>query len=305
MRVSATRTRGEAFLPDQTDRPRRGTWLFGAIAGGIVLGVLWAERRRALRQPTERAPERALTNLALAGITVAVSEIAMSPVVQPLSRAVARRRLGLVQKLPLPDTVRDALAIVLLDYTLYWWHVAEHRVPWLYRFHAVHHADLDLDATTAARFHFGEFLASVPWRAAQVLAIGAAPRALSTWQRLTMLSVLFHHSNVRLPIGVERWLSRLIVTPRLHGIHHSIVQAEQDSNWSSGLTLWDRLHGTYRGNVPQRAITIGVPALRDPAEVTLGKSLEMPFHELPPWRLPDGRVPERSPLPVPRDELLP
>jgi sterol desaturase/sphingolipid hydroxylase (fatty acid hydroxylase superfamily) len=280
-------------------------WLFGAVAVGVIGLLVWAERRRALREPVDRRTGRAATNLVMAGITAATTHVAMTPVVRPLVALVERRRVGLVQRLPLPEWIRDALAVVLLDYTLYWWHVLEHRVRWLYRFHQVHHADLALDVTTAARFHFGEFVASVPWRAGQIVLIGVTPSALSLWQRLTMVSVLFHHSNVRLPIRLERWLSVFVTTPRLHGIHHSIVAEEQSSNWSSGLTAWDRLHGTYRANVPQAEIAIGVPAYREPEDVTLSKSLAMPLHEPPDWRLPDGTVPEHAPADAPRDRLLP
>jgi sterol desaturase/sphingolipid hydroxylase (fatty acid hydroxylase superfamily) len=219
----------------------------------------------------------------------------MAPVVNPLAEIVERRRVGLVQRLPIPVWLRDTLAVLLLDYTLYAWHLAEHRVALLYRFHQVHHADLDLDVSTAARFHAGEFLLSIPWRAAQIVVIGVSPRALTTWQRLTSLSVMFHHSNIRLPRDVERVVGWLVVTPRLHGIHHSIVAEEQDSNWSSGLTIWDRVHGTFVDDVPQSEIVIGVPAFQSPRDVTLPKSLAMPLHPLPPWRLPNGERPLRRP----------
>ncbi|MEO5816878.1 MAG: sterol desaturase family protein [Gemmatimonadaceae bacterium] len=274
----------------QHDRTPR--WLFPAIALGVIAAVAWGERRNRLRPASgQREGPRIATNLAMAGMTAVVTQATMAPVVEPLSEWVEEREVGLVQALPLSAAVRDALAIVLLDYTLYWWHRVEHRVPFIYRFHQVHHADLDLDSSTAARFHFGEFLLSVPWRAAQVLLIGASPRALGLWNKLSMLSVIFHHSNVRLPIDIERTLARLFVTPRLHGIHHSIVREEQDSNWSSGLTIWDRLHGTYRANVPQREIEIGVPALRNPEDVTLTRSMIAPFEPLPEWTLPDGSTP--------------
>ena len=288
--------------PVQTHRSR----LFaGALALGVFGALAWAERRRALRRPAEASPQRIARNVAIAGVTVAVTQMTMQPVVAPLTRWVERHRAGLVQRLPVPVWLRDTLAVVLLDYTLYWWHVVEHRVRWLYRFHEVHHADLSLDVSTALRFHFGELLASVPWRAAQILVIGASPRALGVWNGLTGLSVMFHHSNVRLALPIERRLSRVIVTPRLHGIHHSIVAEEQDSNWSSGLTLWDRLHGTYRANVPQDDITIGVAALRDPADVTLAKSLIMPFVDGPdPACLPDGTRPANHAAPVPAGQLV-
>src|SRR3546814_2584537 len=105
-------------------------------------------------------------------------------------------------------------------YTLYVWHLLLHRVPLLWRCHVAHHVDLDLDASTALRFHFAELALSVPWRAAQIVLIGVSPRALSVWQTALLLSVLFHHSNARLPPAMERRLNRLIVTPRMHGIHH-------------------------------------------------------------------------------------
>ena len=263
---------------------RGGRW-FGALALGVFGALVWAEHRRRLREAAddEREIDRVARNLAVAGATAVAVQIAERPLVAPLARAVTRRRLGLAywvqDRFGLSDGVRDALAVVLIDYTLYAWHVLSHRVPLLYRFHRVHHSDLELDTSTALRFHFGEFVLGAPYRAAQIAVIGVSPRALSTWQRLTSLSVMFHHSNVRLPFGVERWLRRFVMTPRLHGIHHSVVQAEQDSNWSSGLTVWDRLHGTYRADVPQDAIEIGIASHREPEALTLPKILAMPFVE--------------------------
>jgi sterol desaturase/sphingolipid hydroxylase (fatty acid hydroxylase superfamily) len=197
------------------------------------------------------------------------------------------------------------LAVVLLDYTLYLWHVLTHRVPFLWRFHVAHHVDLDLDASTALRFHFGELAISTVWRAAQVALIGVSPLSFSVWQTFLLLSVLFHHSNVRLPIEVERKLNLLFVTPRMHGIHHSIVREETDSNWSSGLTVWDWLHGTLRLNVPQYEITIGVPAYREAEEVGLAQVLKMPFaRQRPTWTPHTDEQLTRTPLNVARTHLL-
>jgi sterol desaturase/sphingolipid hydroxylase (fatty acid hydroxylase superfamily) len=197
--------------------------------------------------------------------------------VQPLALRVEQRRWGLLKQVRLPWWLEVPAAMALLDYTLYLWHVLTHRVPWLWRFHQPHHVDLDLTASTALRFHFGEMLISVGWRAGQVAAIGASPLALSLWQTLLLLEIMFHHANVQLPLRTERWLCRFVVTPRMHGIHHSIVPEEMDSNWSSGLTIWDRLHGTLRLDVPQDEITVGVPAYLDPVDVTLPKVVAMPF----------------------------
>ena len=198
----------------------------------------------------------------------------------------------------MPRWLEAPLAVALMDYTLYLWHVLMHRSPPLWRLHLPHHADLDLDVSTALRFHFSELVVSIAWRAGQVALIGVSSSAYSAWQKLLMFSILFHHSNVELPIELERWLSRIIVTPRLHGIHHSIIRDETDSNWSSGLTLWDWLHGTLKLNVPQQAIIIGVPAYRQSQDVSLGKIIAMPFASQPPsWQLPGDGEPRRQALP--------
>lgn len=250
--------------------------------------LVWLERRRPLRGAVEPKPRREARNLAVAGVGAVALSLTEKPLAEALTSLVERRRWGLLKVIRLPAWVEVALAFVLLDYTLYLWHVLTHRVPFLWRFHLVHHVDLDLDASTALRFHFAELVASVPFRAAQILVIGVSPLAFSVWQTLLMLSILFHHSNVRLPVELERRLNPLVVTPRMHGIHHSDVKEETDSNWSSGLTVWDRLHGTLRLDVPQTEITIGVPAYRDARELGLAQILKMPFAEERPAWLPQG-----------------
>ena len=255
------------------------SWLRGALVLGAFGALVWLERRRPLREEREPKLRRSARNLAVALAGAAALRLTEAPLAERLTALVERRRWGLLKRARLPAWVEVAAAVVLLDYTLYLWHVLTHRAPWLWRFHVVHHIDLDLDATTALRFHFAELVVSVPWRAAQILALGVSPLALSVWQTLLMLSILFHHSNVRLPAGLERGLNLFVVTPRMHGIHHSTVKEETDSNWSSGLTLWDRLHGTLRLDVPQVGIDIGVPAYREPREVGLTSMLALPFAE--------------------------
>ena len=261
---------------------------------GALAAILWAETRQPLRRQEHDKVRRNVRNLAVAGMSAATLQVLERPVVEPLARMVEERRWGLLKQVPLPAWAEMALAVALMDYTLYLWHVLTHKVPFLWRFHVVHHCDLDMDASTALRFHFCEMAISVPYRAAQVLTLGVSPRPLSIWQTLLFVSILFHHSNVRLPLWLERHLSRWIVTPRMHGIHHSIMQEETNANWSSGLTIWDRLHGTLRLDIPQDEIEIGVAAYRREEQVTLPRLVEMPFVEQPPsWLLPDGTKPER------------
>lgn len=272
----------------------------------VGLGVVWLERRRALRRRREPVVRHTARNLAMAGLAAATAHLVEAPVVLPVAQRIANQRRGLVQQLDAPGWVRDLIAIALLDYTLYLWHILVHRIPLLWRLHLVHHVDLDLDASTGVRFHFAEIAMSVPWRAAQVRLIGASPRALTTWQSLTLASVLFHHSNTRLPLAWERAWSRVVVTPRMHGIHHSIVRRESDANFSSGLALWDWMHGTIRLNVPQQDIEIGVAAYRDPDQVGLAAALALPVrHDGDAWRLPGGAEPAPHETTAPPRQLLP
>lgn len=247
------------------------------VLAAAAVGLFVAEKRQPLRAKTQREPRRTLRNLALGALSLGVAGGLESPLVKPLAALAERRRTGLIQQLPVSAAARDLLALLTMDYTIYLWHVATHRVPFLWRFHLVHHLDLDLDTTTALRFHFAEMAISIPYRAAQVLAIGTSERALRWWQRFFFLCVLFHHSNLRLPKRFGNALGWFIATPRMHGIHHSAVQAETNSNWSSGTSVWDRLHGTLRLGVPPSRIRIGVPAYRTSSDITFAKSLVLPF----------------------------
>lgn len=251
-------------------------WLSGLLIFASLSALLWLEKRRPLRRQRQSKVTRDARNLAVAALSATAIRVTEKPLAAWLTGLVERRRWGLVKLLRLPPWIELPLAIALLDYTLFVWHVLTHKLPWLWRFHRVHHVDLDMDVTTAIRFHFAEMILSVPWRAGQILVIGASPLAFSIWQTVTLMEILFHHSNVELPLSVERRLCRLIVTPRMHGIHHSIVKRETDSNWSTIFTFPDYLHGTLRLDVPQDAITIGVAGYQEPSKVTFGKIMKMP-----------------------------
>ena len=244
------------------------------VAAGAVLLL---ERKRRARPHVERPLTHVGRNLVVAGLAAATVHLCETPVVVPLARTVARRGWGVTSMIGGPPWLRDVVAVVLLDYTLYFWHIVVHRLPWLWRFHVVHHVDLDLDASTGLRFHAGELAASIPWRAAQILAIGVTPRALAVWQSLTIGSVLFHHSNTEFSDRCERRLWWIVATPRMHAIHHSIDPTQLQSNFSSGLAIWDHLHGTARLDARASDVTVGVPGYLDEASVTLTRILDLPF----------------------------
>ncbi len=252
-------------------------WISGALAIGGFAVLYYFENRRPLRKPIEPKPTNTARNLAVAALAGATINFLEKPVAARLTKLVEKESVGLLKIFRLPKFLETTLAVVLLDYTLYLWHVLTHKLPFLWRFHKIHHADLDLTASTAFRFHFAEMAISVVFRAGQILVIGVSPKALEIWQTLLFVSIFFHHSNVRLPKAFEEKLELFVVTPRLHGIHHSIEEAERNSNWSSGLTLWDFLHKTFRRDIAQNEITIGVKEFDSREKISLKRILFEPF----------------------------
>lgn len=251
---------------------KRGAFI---ALGFVAIAVL--EELRPLRRRVEKKPRHVLRDLTMAAMSAVATAFMQERIVAPRAEKVLAQRQGLLRQITLPRPLRIAAGVLLLDYTLWIWHRLNHRAPVLWRFHRVHHVDLDLDSWTGLRFHFGEMTLAGVVRLMQIRLIGPDAASLTIWQTLLLLSIFFHHSKIALPWAVERALSQVMVTPRMHAIHHSEVREEMDSNWSSLLSVWDRLHGTFRLDVPQDLITIGVPAYLDPSDVTLPKIVMMPL----------------------------
>ncbi len=269
--------------------PRLAVIVLAAVIASAFGVVLAFERLRPLRRTVERKGRRVLRNLTTGGIALVMVTPLQALLLAPVSRWMLAHHVGLLNIVQLPRPVSVGVAVVLLDYTLWSWHWANHRVPFLWRFHLVHHVDRDLDASTALRFHFGENILATLYRAAQIVILGASPLAVWVWHLILFASILFHHSNVALPFAWERRLVRVIVTPRMHGIHHSDYLNEANSNWSSLFSWWDYLHGTMVLSVPQQDVRIGVPAYQSAEEGTLGRILVVPFRrQRSDWDGPEG-----------------
>ena len=243
---------------------------------GAFLMMAGAERLWSLRHCAEPAAPRAVRNIGIWAISAAILAVLDRPVTSVVARWSAAEGIGLLHAVALPASARLVAGLLLLDYMSFVWHRLLHQVPVLWRFHEVHHADLDVDASTALRFHAGEAVLSVPWRCALIITIGIDPPTLALWHVTLFLSVLFHHSNVALPLGLERALGLILVTPRLHGVHHATAAELMGSNYSSGLTLWDRLHRTFRG-APFEPVTLGMMEMRSPKEVGFIRMIGRPF----------------------------
>ena len=193
-------------------------------------------------------------------------------------------QIGINYLYEIPLWLEGMVAFLLLDYTNYLWHILNHKISLLWRFHLVHHTDIDLDVTTAIRFHAGEMITSVFYRGVAVFIIGASPLLVLIYEIVFEAATQFHHSNWKLPFRFEKLLNRMIVTPRMHGIHHSIIRNETDSNYSVIFSFWDRLHGTINLNIPQKEIITGVPVYNDPKELTIGYLLKLPFTKIRNWK---------------------
>lgn len=270
-------------------------WLVPVLAI-VGLTLLAIGRLVPLRPSTRELLPRLLLNAAISLLAFGASAVLVQPAAMAILGWSAERRFGLIPALSLPAPAGAALTFLLLDLSFYYWHRANHSIPLLWRFHNVHHSDPDLDVSTSFRFHFGEVAFSTVFRVVQIAVIGVSGWTYAAYELIFQLNTMFHHSNVRLPIRLERLLSFVLVTPRMHGIHHSQVRPETDSNYSVVFSWWDRLHRTVRLNVPQSRIEIGVPGYSRPEDNRLRAALTLPFRRQKEyWRRPDGEPVERDP----------
>jgi sterol desaturase/sphingolipid hydroxylase (fatty acid hydroxylase superfamily) len=191
------------------------------------------------------------------------------------------REWGLFHALELPVWVGVPLAVVALDLAIYLQHVLFHAVPALWRLHRMHHADLEFDVTTGARFHPIEIMLSMGIKLGVVAALGAPALGVLAFEVLLNATSMFNHSNVRMPARLDRVLRWIVVTPDMHRVHHSIVVRETNSNFGFNLPWWDRLFGTYRDQpaAGHPGMTIGIDQFRDPAEQRLDRMLTQPFRD--------------------------
>ena len=229
----------------------------GAIGLGVLVAMLIAERLfPAVRMREELA--RLGRNFGLAALNLVLSPL----VVVPLS-ALAAQWAPAWRPLWWSDAPGLALDLLLLDFWIYLWHRVNHVLPLLWRFHAVHHLDEHLDASSALRFHFGEVLLSALVRALVIFVLAIPLSSVVVFETLLLVFTIFHHSNLRIPSTLERALSLVIVTPSLHWVHHHAQRADTDSNYATVLSFWDLLFKSRSGTKRFSAMKIGVEGLSD------------------------------------------
>lgn len=242
--------------------------LFAAIEIAVPL------RRNVL--PKSR---RWFTNIALFVIDTAATRIVIPLAMIGSAALAAEEGWGLFNMIETPAWLAFVATLLALDLALYAQHLATHRIPLLWRLHRVHHADRDFDVTTAARFHPVEIVASMAFKCAVVMALGAPVLAVFVFETGFAVATLFTHANFALPAKLDRLARKVIVTPDMHRIHHSSREFETNSNYGTTLSLWDRLFGTYRAlpQDPQTQMTIGLDEWQDERPASLGFALKQPF----------------------------
>jgi len=250
----------------------------GVFLGIFALMALWefiAPRRARPYPRLTRWP----SNIAISFLNTALLRLFIPIAAVGAALLAAERGWGIFNLISVPGWVAVIAAIVTLDFIIYLQHRVFHAVPLLWRFHRMHHADLDIDVTTGARFHPVEIILSMIIKLAVVIALGAPAVAVVLFEVVLNATSMFNHSNVRIPLSVDAVLRLVVVTPDMHRIHHSQLRHETDSNFGFNIPWWDRFCGTYRAQ-PEKGhdeMSIGIGEFRKPRELWLDRMLTQPL----------------------------
>lgn len=242
-----------------------------------VLAVWEALAPRRARSQTRR--RRWSINLGLSVLNTVVLRIVFPVAAVGAALWAAEGGWGLFNQLAAPAWLAIGASIIVLDLAVYGQHRLSHAVPWLWRLHRLHHIDLDVDVTTAGRFHPVEMVLSMLWKMAVVVALGAPPAAVLIFEILLNAAAMFSHAQIALPAAIDRRLRLLLVTPDMHRVHHSIHRDETDSNYGFLVSVWDRLLGSYRDQPRDghETMVLGVVGQRTPRALSFTGLLLGPF----------------------------
>jgi sterol desaturase/sphingolipid hydroxylase (fatty acid hydroxylase superfamily) len=247
---------------------------------GVLAVVAMAEIALPRRRLTASKLRRWASNLGIVFLNSLFVRLLLPATAAGFAVFAAQRGWGVFNVLDAPAWVGIIASVVFLDFAIYLQHVMFHAVPALWRLHRMHHADLDFDVTTGARFHPIEILLSMLIKFAVIAVIGAPAAAVIIFEVLLNATSMFNHGNFRLPVGLDRVLRLFVVTPDMHRVHHSVEDHETNSNFGFNLPLWDRLLGTYKAqpDAGHEAMTIGIRDYREPKLVSdLPGMLILPF----------------------------
>jgi sterol desaturase/sphingolipid hydroxylase (fatty acid hydroxylase superfamily) len=236
--------------------------LWWPLVFGIGVSLLVWELAAPLRTPLESKLRRVSVNLIIFGVNALVLRLIAGGALLLWSSRIETQAWGLLHHLQLSRVANLAVSVILLDLIYYSIHRLNHRIPFLWRFHRAHHSDLEVDVTTGLRFHIGEVLMSTSGKVLSVLALGVSPLGVLISEMALLMSAQFQHINIALPAVIERFLRVGVVTPPMHIVHHSLRLSEQNSNYGTLFSWWDRLFGSYMSPAPQDQMVLGLEEYR-------------------------------------------
>lgn len=247
---------------------------------GVYLLAALLEAYFPKRPPTQSRRTRWRINFSLVGIDILVQRLTVGAAAYLTAVYAQTHGWGLLHVLDLPFWLTALIAFLALDFAIYLQHVMSHALPVFWRLHSVHHADLDIDASSGLRFHPLEILISLLYKSLIVAALGVDPWVVIAFEVILNGSAVFTHANIRYPDKLDSWLRLLLCTPNMHRVHHSTSRDEMDTNFGFFLSIWDRLCGTHH-RAPPRAghekVALGLPYAREQSKLGLIALLMMPF----------------------------
>ena len=248
---------------------------FVAVMAAVALAEIATPRKKRCAG----RPQRWFTNLSIIAIDVVLLRLVFPIAAVGMAIRATDQGWGLFNEIALPGFVEIVLAIILLDFVIWFQHVIFHKIPVLWRLHRMHHLDVDIDVTTGLRFHPFEILLSMLIKMGVVIAIGPAAVAVILFEVILNGMAMFNHGNFRLPLGLDRILRAAIVTPDMHRVHHSIEPGEFNRNFGFNLSIWDRMFGTYcaQPQAGHEGMIIGQADWRKPVKLTLPWLIVFPF----------------------------
>jgi sterol desaturase/sphingolipid hydroxylase (fatty acid hydroxylase superfamily) len=265
-------------LLGQSDNALRLASFLAVLGVMALIELAWPKRA-----PIVSKGRRWLTNLGIAGVDGLMLQL-MAMLAVPVAAVAAAfyaqtHGIGLLNQLAWPEWLKVTLALLVLDLAIWAQHLVSHKVPLFWRLHQVHHADRDIDVTTAVRFHPVEIALSMLWKIVVVVPLGASPFAVFLFEVILNACAMFNHANIALPSRLDGSLRLFIVTPDMHRVHHSVLRSEHDRNYGFNLSLWDRLFRTYLAEpeAGQQGMTIGLTPYQTEASTRFVWSLVLPF----------------------------
>ncbi len=248
-------------------------------AAGIFLLMMGAEYFMPRRKLCLSRLQRWRVNLGLAALNMLIMRLTLGSMAYLAALTAQHHHWGLLQQLSLAQGQNTAISLLLLDFSIYLQHILAHRYSPLWRLHQVHHSDIEIDLTTAVRFHPLEILFSMLYKTLWIFALGATPQAIVLFEILLNGLATFNHSNFFIPPFIDKQLRRLIVTPDMHRIHHSVIPREMNSNYGFCLSLWDKLFKTYCAapSLSHTTLQCGLTAFRQAEKLTCNTLLILPF----------------------------